>query len=206
MQMPTTVVENKIKNLVFEIFAVVFNGWVKEDTHYIGIFATYAATDCLRLSKHLLWISSIASKDTFNGAEHYDYGSYVSIVHENTFTIVVALIDYNTARNKASARWDDPFLCLYSHHYNLKMNNILFATQRSQIGYHRDEKTQLPDSSCQTPPTYASRHTNCKQNTMILYLLHDKKIWHYKISHKICGQRLLNAYLTKVTIFWLLNS
>ncbi len=37
----TKKVEQKIGRLLLNKFALIFNGWTKGDTHYLGIFATY---------------------------------------------------------------------------------------------------------------------------------------------------------------------
>lgn len=74
------------------------------DTHFVHVFATYPATICLRFSKHLLILFTMASKDTFNAVEHYDNVEYDLSVQGKILANVVAIIGDNKATITASAR------------------------------------------------------------------------------------------------------
>lgn len=74
------------------------------DTQYVGVSVNYAEKNTLGFRKHLLGISSMGSRDTFDATEHYDYISYAHNVDGKTIRNLVAIIEVKTASKNAFAR------------------------------------------------------------------------------------------------------
>ena len=119
-------VEQKIQDSLPEKFAIIFDGWSAGDNHFVGVFATYPATNDVGYEKVLLGFSPMENEASQDAAEHYNYMEYVLEVHGKSYDNVVAIVGDNTSTNKAFARRRGPvFVGCHSHRFNLAVKDIL---------------------------------------------------------------------------------
>lgn len=122
------IVDENMTQALPDMFAVVSDGWAGEDTHYVGVFATYPGHTSTGFRKHLLCFSPMGEEYSKDATQHYDYVEYVLEVLGKTFETVGVIIGDNTATKKAFAcRVGSIFLVCYSHSYNLAMKDVLFG-------------------------------------------------------------------------------
>lgn len=60
-----------IKLEILEIFAIVFDGWERGDTYYVGLFATYSTDNCLGYEKVFLLCGLMFKEDCLDANEHF---------------------------------------------------------------------------------------------------------------------------------------
>lgn len=97
-------VKENIQDTLAHKFFVFFERWLRENTHYVSLFATYPAQNSLIFHKHLLGLFQMAKKDFLDTAQHFDNVDYVLETHERFFTNVEAIVGEIVATNKAFAR------------------------------------------------------------------------------------------------------
>ena len=69
----TKAVETKIENELPEKFALIIDGWTKNSTHFVGVFASFPASNENGYETVLLAFSPMFSETTFDASEHFNF-------------------------------------------------------------------------------------------------------------------------------------
>lgn len=121
-------VEMKIAKALPERFAIIFDGWSENSTHFVALFASYPdSTSLLGFTTVLLAFSPMGTETEFTAAQHKEFVEWVLVnIFHKSLDNVVAIIGDNCDTNKAfSNLFAKPFVGCASHRYNLAINNLL---------------------------------------------------------------------------------
>ena len=120
-------VEKKIATTLPDTFCLVFDGWTsKDNTHYMGMFATYASKEPNGYSKILLTFSPMGEEESLGAQEHFEFATFVLELYGKTWTNVASLIGDNCPSNKAFAnKARKPLVGCASHRFNLAVKDML---------------------------------------------------------------------------------
>lgn len=80
----TKKVEETIRKLLPNKFALVFDGWSTNDTHYIALFATFPSSNELGYKHVLLSFSPFQDETSQDAASHLEYTEWVLGLYENS--------------------------------------------------------------------------------------------------------------------------
>jgi hypothetical protein len=121
MQLLTEYVQQKIRHLLPEVFALVFDGWTFDQTHYSGIFATFPYQEYESgYKKVLLLFSPMTDKESLRANAHVSFFEFILGFYNKTWENVAALIDDNCSTNKSFAgKAKSYFIGCESHRFNL---------------------------------------------------------------------------------------
>lgn len=96
-------VEAKISAKLPKKFAIVFDGWSANQTHFVGMFATYPNQFECGYEKTLLGISPFENEDSQSADAHIEYITYVLELFNRSLENVVAYIGDNCNVNLSMA-------------------------------------------------------------------------------------------------------
>lgn len=116
----TEVVEKKISEALPEQFAIVFDGWTVNSTHYVAVYATYSSSNDCGYERVLLSFAPMGEEETLTASEHVEYLEFVLSVFDKDMGNVSALVGDNCSTNKLLATLADcKFVGCASHRFNL---------------------------------------------------------------------------------------
>lgn len=134
MVLLTGAVEEKIKKLLPNMFALVFDGWTLGQSHYLGVFATFPDEESTTgYKKVLLSFSPMTNEESFNAATHVEYFEFILGYYGKWWDNVAALIGDNCSTNQSLAtKANSYFIGCASHRFNLAMKEF-FSSYEDQI-------------------------------------------------------------------------
>lgn len=91
----------KIASMAHEKFALVFDGWSHDRTHYVAIFPTFLSDSCRVFSHVLLSFSLMCEEDALDAVSYVQYTSFVLNLFWKSWGNVCELIGDNCSTNKA---------------------------------------------------------------------------------------------------------
>ena len=131
IQLLTENVEQKLSQLLPSKFALIFDGWTADTTHYLAIFATFPKDNEQGYEERLLTLSPMSDEITLCANQHHEFLTYTLHLYNSSWSNVVCLIGDNIQTNKALAnKVRLPFLKSATHRFNLAMNDILKAHEQ----------------------------------------------------------------------------
>ena len=131
MDLLTKEVEKKIGDLLPPKFAIVLDGWTKNSTHFLGVFASYTCISPTSKCSNgyetvLLAFSPFLSETEFTASAHYDLLEFVLSIYGKSFENVIAICGDNAEVNKALANLCNlPLVGCASHRFNIAVMNFL---------------------------------------------------------------------------------
>lgn len=99
----TTIVEDKVKELLPDRFAAIFDGWSRADAHYVLVFANFPVDCPCGFGSVLLVIALMEDEESLSVEKHYEFFKFVLLVYKKTIENVSALVIDNANYNKALA-------------------------------------------------------------------------------------------------------
>ena len=119
-------VENKISNMLPDKFAVVFDGCINGDTHYLEMYASFYNSTELGHEQCLLAFTPFEDETSQGCSNHLELLRFVLNVFKKSEKSVVALVGDNCSTNIALAReLDLCFVGCASHRNNLAVKDFL---------------------------------------------------------------------------------
>jgi hypothetical protein len=104
MQLLTEYVQQKIRHLLPEVFALVFDRSTFDQTHYLGIFVTFPYQESeLGYKKVLLSFSPMTDEESLRANAHVSLFEFILGFCNKTWGNVAALIGDNYSTNKSFA-------------------------------------------------------------------------------------------------------
>ena len=73
MELVTKEVEKRIQSALPEKLALAIDGWTKNATHFVGVFAIYPAANTQGYDSALLAFSPLFSETSFTANDHYQF-------------------------------------------------------------------------------------------------------------------------------------
>ena len=132
MELVTKEVEKRIQSALPEKLALAIDGWTKNSTHFVGVFAIYPAANTQGYDSALLAFSPLFSETSFTANDHYQFLEWVLSVYGKTMSDVIAIIGDNAEVNKAlSNLCEKPLIGCASHRFNLAVS--LFLKEHTEI-------------------------------------------------------------------------
>eukprot|EP00171_Calliarthron_tuberculosum_P021824 IDg21824t1 len=126
----STRVEDRIRNLLPEKFALIFDGWTSSDTHFVAIFASFPVKSTNGYRTVLLSFSPFEDEVSQNAKNHYLFACFVLDLYGKSFNNVVALIGDNCETNKLFATLAGTyFVGCASHRFNLAVHDLASDSQ-----------------------------------------------------------------------------
>ena len=108
------------------------DGWTKNSTHFVGVFASYSAANSQGYDSALLSFSPLFSETSFTANDHYQFLEWLLSVSGKTMSDVIAIIGDNAEVNKAlSNLCEKPLIGCASHRFNLAVS--LFLRDHAEI-------------------------------------------------------------------------
>ena len=136
MDLTTRKVENKIKEVLPDKFALVIDGWTKNSTHFVAIFVSFHADTKVGFEQVMLAFSPMNSETSFRASDHFGFIEWVLGLYGKSLDNVVAVIGDNVSTNQALADMcKKPLIGCASHRFNLAMKKFLdpFESLMSKI-------------------------------------------------------------------------
>lgn len=113
-------VEYKIKQILFDRFAVLLDGCSSGGTYFISRFVTFTSNNPSGFDSLLLEMAQIGAEEFASAEEHYYLLKFVLLVYDKNVNNVVALIGDNEHTIKDFARQVRPILTgCHQHKLNL---------------------------------------------------------------------------------------
>ena len=172
-------VENKIANMLPDVFCVVLDGWSCATTHYVALFATYPSDAPNGYCKVLLAFSPMGNEKSLDAETHVTFIEKTLRLYKKSMDNVMAFIGDNVSTNKRAARLAKvAFVGCASHRYNLAVmdlvndNSELIGKVNALMVFLRSlipaatlrERTPLqPVTAC--PTRWGSYHKQLKRYT-----------------------------------------
>lgn len=97
MQNITTIVEGKISNMLFDRFAVLFDGWSCGSTHYVGFFAKFPSDNYHDYRKVLLGLAPMEDNTAQDEEGNLNFPQFVLSIFDKHSSNVSAFIGENTS-------------------------------------------------------------------------------------------------------------
>lgn len=94
------VVENKISNLLPEVFALVFDCWTSGSTQYLSVFASYSSSNDKCYDLRLVTMSPMGDKCALDANEHYKFLKYILKLYHKSWSNIWCLIVDIVSTNK----------------------------------------------------------------------------------------------------------
>ncbi len=96
----------QVRNILPDIFPIVFDAWTTSDLHYIAMYATFAYDCTLGYTSVLLAFSPFESEDSRRAENHYPFILFVLELFGKSIEYVVALVGENCSSNcQRSWQW-----------------------------------------------------------------------------------------------------
>lgn len=122
----TKIVEEKIRNILPDEFCLIFDGWTKQTTHFIAVFATFSSSNELGYDSVLLGFGPFENETSLGTSELYKYLSFTLSIYKKTWDNVTAVVGDNCSVNKSLAnRLTCGFIGCSSHRFNLAVLDII---------------------------------------------------------------------------------
>lgn len=119
-------VEKKITENLPKLFCIIFDGWSAGDTHYLGVFATFAAGNKEGYERVLLTFSPMGDETSLTAEEHKAFLTFILGIYNRSWHNVVALVGDNCNTNKCISRLTNtPLVGCASHRFNLAVMDII---------------------------------------------------------------------------------
>ena len=126
MDLVTREVEKKIGDLLPSKFALVLDGWTKNSTHFLGVFASSASPNINGFETVLLAFSPFLSEKEFTATAHYELLEFILNIYGKSFENVIAFCGDNAEVNKSLANLCNlPLIGCASHRFNIAVMNFL---------------------------------------------------------------------------------
>jgi len=127
MDLTTKQVEEEIKKVLPDDFAIVFDGWTCEETttHYLAIAVAYLGKDGKRESV-LLAFTPFEDESSFTAAAHKELLETTLNVYGKSLSNVICLVGDNCATNQRLAKECNlPLVGCAAHRFNLEVQKYL---------------------------------------------------------------------------------
>jgi hypothetical protein len=125
MELLVVEVENSIKKELPDIFAIVFDGWSEDSTHFIGIFSSFLSDSGL-VKRQLLAFTPLLDETDLSADSQSALIVDTLTLYGKDISNIACLIGDNCATNKAVAnKLEVPFVGCASHRFNLAVNSFL---------------------------------------------------------------------------------
>ena len=157
MDLTTRKVENKIKEVLPDKFALVIDGWTKNSTHFVAIFVSFHADTKVGFEQVMLAFSPMNSETSFRASDHFGFIEWVLGLYGKSLDNVVAVIGDNVSTNQALADMcKKPLIGCASHRFNLAMKKILGSIRIIDVENHRPHgKIENPKNEWKTKKVLA---------------------------------------------------
>ena len=120
------------KRIAAKITEKIFDGWSKQSTHFVDVFAAILSNDKNEYETILLSFLPLASKTSFAANDHYEQIEWTLVLYSKSLGNVVALIGDNASVNKSlSNLCNKPLTGCASHRFNLAVKKFLETWQTS---------------------------------------------------------------------------
>ncbi len=96
----TSRVEKKIENLLPSKFAIVFDGWTAQKTHYVAVLAKFLSSKPVGYDQLLFGFSSFHDADSQDAEHHFEFIQFVLSVFNKTRDNLVCMIGDNCSTNR----------------------------------------------------------------------------------------------------------
>ena len=125
MELLVLQVENRIKDDLPEKFAIIFDGWSEDSTHFIGIFAVFSSAKDIT-KQHLLAFTPLLDETDLSAHSQSALIIDTLELYEKDISNVVCIIGDNCSTNKSVANiLGVPLVGCSSHRFNLAVNFFL---------------------------------------------------------------------------------
>lgn len=116
-------VEDRIKSALPESFGIMFDGWTRNQIHYVAIFCTYTDKDG-KYCETMIACGPLLEEGDLSAEQHYEFLVESLEVYDRTIDNVVCLIGDNCAVNRLFAtKAGVPLIGCNSHKFNLAVEN-----------------------------------------------------------------------------------
>jgi hypothetical protein len=135
MELLVVEVEHRIKKEIPDKFAIVFDGWSEDSTHFIGIFVSYLTEEKLP-KRHLLAFTPLLDESDLSADSQSALIIDTLELYEKNASNIVCLIGDNCSTNKSVAnKLGVPLVGCASHRFNLAVNAYLqsFETELEKV-------------------------------------------------------------------------
>lgn len=120
------IVEQKIQKLLPSKFAIIFDGWSVDTTHYVGVFASFPSRNELGYEKVLLALSPFFDEDSQSADAYFEFTEFVLGVYGRNINNVTAMIGDNCKTNKSFVdKTGRGFIGCASHRFNLAVKDLI---------------------------------------------------------------------------------
>ena len=125
MSLLTQRVEQKVSAILPDKFAVIFDGWTANQTHFVGLFATFPSTATCGYDCVLLGFSPFENEESLSARAHLEYVTYVLGLFNRSLSNVVAFVGDNCSTNTSFASMvSGHYVGCASHRFNLALKDI----------------------------------------------------------------------------------
>jgi hypothetical protein len=125
MELLVLQVENRIKDDLPEEFAIIFDGWSEDSTHFIGIFAVFSSAKEIT-KQHLLAFTPLLDETDLSADSQSALIIDTLELYGKDISNVVCIIGDNCSTNKSVANiLGVPLVGCSSHRFNLAVNFFL---------------------------------------------------------------------------------
>lgn len=123
----TVKVEEKIKKLLPDVFAVIFDGWSSGGSHYLSVFATWPDSNLSSgYSRALLAFTNLEDEENLGASSHKTTILEILRFYNKNYSNVACLIGDNCSTNRSIARIAKCFFVgCASHRLNLGVKLLL---------------------------------------------------------------------------------
>ena len=142
MNQLTRAVERKIEAKLPSRFAVGFDGWSANQTHFVATFATFPSSAQIGYDKTLLGFSPFEKEDSLSADAHLGFAEFVLGVYNRNLSNVVCFIGDNCTTNICLAdKVPGNFIGCASHRFNMALKDIFRDSQAVVDKVHYIMKT-----------------------------------------------------------------
>jgi hypothetical protein len=133
------VVEKQITSLVdtAPAYALIFDGWSEDSTHFIGLFVAFHVADCVSASSphlYLLAFAPLSDGTSFTAEKHAEFIRSNLQWYNLSISKLACLIGDNCSTNKRTAEiLGIPLLGCRSHRFNLAMEAYMNSTLSQEV-------------------------------------------------------------------------
>ena len=133
----TELVEEIIQKKLPSKFALIHDGWTANQTHYVGMFATFPSSNEIGYERILLGFSSFESEDSMSADAHIEYITFVLELFNRSISNVVGIVGDNFSVNLSiSRKLETGFIGCASHRFNLAVKNLFKEDDGSSAKVH----------------------------------------------------------------------
>lgn len=136
MELLVVEVEDRIRKELPEKFAIVFDGWSEDSTHFLGIFASFALDQQETIKRQLLAFAPLLDETDLSAESQSALIVDTIEFYGKNISNIVCIIGDNCSTNKAVANiLEVPLVGCASHRFNLAVNSFLkdFETELDKV-------------------------------------------------------------------------